>query len=140
MKLARFHMALQQISRAGWLVLCGAIIALGGCAVGPNYSRPTVTVPEAYAATNLWKLAEPRANLPKGNWWEIFGDPELNQLESNAATANQQLAAAVAAFGQARAFVDVQRSGFFPHVGLSPSYSRNRDSANRPVDGFPANL
>lgn len=121
MKLAPYKTALRQIGRAAGGVISGAILALGGCAVGPDYSRPPMPVPEAYAATNIWKIAEPRANLPKGNWWEVFNDAELNQLEIDAANANQQLKAAVAAFEQARAFVDVQRGGLFPHVGLSPS-------------------
>jgi multidrug efflux system outer membrane protein len=128
--------ALHRLQSAALLVIGGVVLALAGCAVGPDYSRPTAAVPETYAATNLWKIAAPRANLPKGNWWEIFGDPELNQLESDAALANQQLQAALAAFEQARAYVDVSRSGFFPHVGLSPSFTRERDSAYRPVNGL----
>jgi len=126
----------------GALPLAGAaalfVFGLGGCAVGPNYVRPTAPVPDNFAATNLWKVAEPRAGMPRGNWWEIFGDAELNGLEADAAAANQQLKAAVAAFQQARAFVDVSRAGLFPHVGLSPSLVRERDSAYRPVNGFAA--
>jgi multidrug efflux system outer membrane protein len=126
----------QWMAKAVSFVASAAVLAIGGCAAGPNYSRPTAPVPETYAATNIWKVAEPRASLPKGNWWEIFGDPELNQLESDSAAANQQLKAAVAAFEQARAFADVSRAGFFPHIGLSPSYVRERDSAYRPVNGL----
>ncbi len=81
-----------------WLLgLISATMFLGGCiAVGPDYQRPEATrIPAAYAgATNGWKVAEPQAHLPKGNWWEIFGDPELNRLEVEAAAANQQLKAA----------------------------------------------
>jgi multidrug efflux system outer membrane protein len=132
--------ALRSVGKYAWISVGGAILAFVGCAVGPNYSRPTAPVPEEYGATNIWKVAEPRAHLPRGNWWEIFGDPELNGLETNAANANQQLRAAVAAFEQARAYVDVSRSGFFPHVGLSPSYTRERDSANRPVNGFSSGI
>jgi len=113
------------------------LLSLAGCAVGPNYSRPSASVPEAYSgATNGWKIAQPQAHLPKGNWWEIFNDPELSRLEADAAVANQQLKAAVAAFEQARALVDVSRSGLFPTVGLSPSAIRERDSSNRPINGI----
>jgi multidrug efflux system outer membrane protein len=106
---------------------------LAGCAVGPNYSRPSVPTPEAYSGeTNVWKVAQPQASLPKGNWWEIFGDVELNRLEGEAATNNQDLKAALAVFEQARAFVDVNRAGYFPQVNATPSYSRQRESANRP--------
>ena len=113
-------------------------LLMASCAVGPDYKRPaaTATTPGAYAgATNEWKIAEPQANLPKGNWWEMFGDAELNRLETNAAAANQQLKAAVAAFDQARALTDVSRAGLFPHFDFSPSATREGDSLNRPING-----
>ncbi len=73
-----------------------ALALLAGCAIGPDYKRPeAATIPAAYAgATNGWKIAQPQGQLPKGNWWEIFGEPELSALETQAATANQQLKAA----------------------------------------------
>jgi len=91
-------------------------------------------MPDAYAgASNEWKTATPQAHLPKGAWWEIFGDDELNRLEAMAAGANQQLQAAVARFAQARALADVARSGLFPRIGVGFSASRQRDSVNRPL-------
>ena len=83
-----------------------ASVLVAGCAVGPDYKRPASHRDHAgriRGATNEWKIAEPQASLPKGNWWEMFGDADLNRLETNAAAANQQLKAAVAAFDQARA-------------------------------------
>ncbi|MDB6109444.1 MAG: efflux system, outer rane lipoprotein NodT family [Pedosphaera sp.] len=113
------------------------MVLLAGCAVGPDYRRPEATViPAAYAgATNGWKVAEPQAHLPKGNWWEMFGEAELNRLEGEAGVANQQLKAAIASFEQARALVNVARAGFFPNLSLSPSATRQRDSANRSING-----
>jgi multidrug efflux system outer membrane protein len=109
-------------------------MVLGGCAVGPNYKRPEATrIPAVYAgATNGWKVAEPQAHLPKGNWWEIFGDRELNQMETEAASANQQLKAAFARLEQARAITDITRSGLFPNIALSGTYTRQRTSPNQP--------
>ncbi|HVM62046.1 MAG TPA: efflux transporter outer membrane subunit [Verrucomicrobiae bacterium] len=118
---------------AVWLIALAA-----GCAVGPDYKRPeaVATMPTSYAAaTNGWKVAEPQAHLPKGNWWEIFGDEELNELEARAGTANQQLKAAVASFDQARAIADVTRSQLFPQIGVSPSAIWRRNSANQPIQG-----
>lgn len=120
------------------VVVAVAGLLLAGCAVGPDYKRPqaTATMPGAYAgATNEWKVAEPQAGAPKGKWWEMFGDAELDQLEANAVTANQQLKAAVAAFDQARALTDAARSGLFPHLAFSPSATREGDSLNRPING-----
>ena len=64
----------------------------------------------------IWKPAQPSAHLPRGSWWEMFGDPELNRLEGLATTNNQQLAAAFANFQQARALVSVARADYFPQV------------------------
>ncbi|MDB6108720.1 MAG: efflux system, outer rane lipoprotein NodT family [Pedosphaera sp.] len=130
-------------ARRGLKRLLGLFLAasLGGCTLGPDYKRPEATrIPAAYAgATNGWKVAEPQAHLPKGNWWEIFGDPELNRLEAEAAAANQQLKAAFARFEEARAIAEVTRAGLFPNIALSASYTRQRTSFNRPsvVTGLP---
>ena len=107
---------------------------LAGCAVGPNYHRPlATTIPAAFAnATNGWKVAQPQGQLPKSDWWEVFGDPELSALETQASAANQQLKAAVARFAEARATMDATRSGLFPNVGTGFSATRQRVSPNAP--------
>jgi multidrug efflux system outer membrane protein len=107
---------------------------LGGCLVGPDYKRPEATrIPIAYAgATNAWKVSEPRAHMPKGSWWEVFQDRELDRLETDAAEANQQLKAAFARLEQARAITDTTRAGLFPHIVLSGTATRERSSANQP--------
>jgi outer membrane protein, multidrug efflux system len=112
-----------------------ALAFLAGCAVGPNYHRPeATTIPAAYAnATNGWKVAQPQGQLPKADWWEVFGDPELSALEAQASAANQQLKAAVARFAEARATMDVTRAGLFPNVGAGFSATRQRVSPNAPL-------
>jgi len=111
-----------------------ALALVAGCAVGLDYKRPeATTIPASYAgATNGWKVAEPQGQLPKGNWWEIFGDTELNELENQAAAANQQLKIAVARFDEARAQKDATRAGYFPDLSVSALYTRQRNSANAP--------
>jgi multidrug efflux system outer membrane protein len=112
-----------------------ALVLVSGCAtVGPDYKRPeATTIPVSYAgATNGWKVAEPQGQIPKGNWWEIFGDPKLNELETQAGAANQQLKAAFARFTEARATMDAARSRFFPDVSIAASYTRQRGSPNAP--------
>ena len=128
----------------------GALLALallGGCTVGPAYhpaaALGTNAMPAAFqgaaGATNgaVWQPGQPSAHLPRGAWWQIFGDPELNRLESLAAANNQELAAAVARFEQARALVNVARADFFPHLSADPSASRQRTSVNQPFLGKP---
>jgi outer membrane protein, multidrug efflux system len=126
--------------RARWhLMLAASLTSSSGCLVGPQYRRPdATTIPPAYAeATREWKPATPRAELSKGPWWEMFGDAELDQLERDAAGANQDLQAAAARYGQARALGDVAGAGLFPRVGASGSGIRELDSENRPVGGHP---
>jgi NodT family efflux transporter outer membrane factor (OMF) lipoprotein len=127
-------------SAFGFRILPLTALLLAGCAVGPNYQRPeafgTNAMPASFAgvaATNAgaWKPAQPSAHLPRGAWWEMFGDPELNRLEGLATTNNQQLAAALANFQQARALVSVARADFFPQISADPSYTRQRTSANQ---------
>ncbi len=80
--------------------------------------------------TGAWKPAEPAAHLPREAWWNLFNDPELNRLQSLAATNNQALAETFARFRQARALLDVSRSDLYPHLGVNPSANRQRTSAN----------
>jgi outer membrane protein, multidrug efflux system len=116
-----------------------AIVAvlLAGCAVGPNYHRPaalgTNAMPASFAGTaptniGTWKPAQPSAHLPRGAWWDVFGDPQLNRLEALATTNNQQLAAALGNYNQARALVKVARADFFPQISANPSVARQRIS------------
>ncbi len=79
--------------------------------VGPDYKQPTNSVPANYKAVDFgtWKEGQPLDNVPKGNWWEIFGDTNLNALEAQAVQANQQLKAAVARVDQARDTARVAR-------------------------------
>jgi outer membrane protein, multidrug efflux system len=114
-------------------------MAMVGCAVGPEYHRPEATaIPAAYTGVSKeWKVAVPQAHLPRENWWEIFGDHELNRIEAEAGEANQDLKAAYARFNQARAVADVARSGLFPRLNASFQPVEQRDSENRPVGGKP---
>ena len=108
------------------------LVLIAGCVVGPNYKRPdATTIPAAYTgatnvvtsnteATNGWKVAQPQAQISKGDWWKIFGDSELNELETQASGANQQLKVAVARLAEARAQMDVTRAGLFPTSGRDP--------------------
>ena len=119
----------------GFCILGLALIStLAGCLVGPNYKRPeATTIPSSYAgATNVWGLAHPQAQFPKGNWWEIFGSPELNSLEAQACASNQQVKAAVQRFFESRDVLARTRAGLFPDASLEGSYTRTRVSPNAP--------
>jgi multidrug efflux system outer membrane protein len=111
---------------------------LAGCTVGPNYHRPTVDTPSAWKEQPPWRAASPKDTLPKGQWWTIFGDAELNQYESQAITANQTIEIARAQLEQARASACITQSGLFPQLTGGVSAQRSRNSANQPTSsGIP---
>jgi NodT family efflux transporter outer membrane factor (OMF) lipoprotein len=102
---------------------------LSGCNVGPRYSRAPVDTPPAYKELDGWKLAQPQDTGLRGDWWELFGDWELNDLEKQVNVSNQNVAAAAAAFLVARAMVKEARSELFPTVTLDPGITWQRPSA-----------
>lgn len=112
-----------------------AIVATlaGGCAVGPDYQRPAAPVSADYKEAQDWQRALPRDHLPRGDWWEVFGDTRLNGLEQQLLTANQNIAAAEARYRQARAAAQQARAGFFPTLSATASSTRNGTAADQPV-------
>ncbi len=110
------------------------VVALlcAGCMVGPDYFKPSVPMTATYKEDQGWKLARPRDDIPRGNWWEIFGDPQLNALEEQVSQANQNVKVAEAHFRQARALIGFARAGLFPTVTAGATANSVRDSTNRP--------
>lgn len=102
------------------------LLALTGCAVGPAYQQPAVATPVAFKeGQGEWVRAVPADTLERGPWWQLFNDPVLDQLESQVAVSNQNVAFAVAAYAQARALVAEQRAALFPVVNLDASANRS---------------
>jgi NodT family efflux transporter outer membrane factor (OMF) lipoprotein len=106
--------------------------ALGGCTLGPAYRVPeTAPPPAAYKeAAAGWVPATPGDAVERGPWWTMFRDPGLDALVSRVEVSNQNVAAATAAYAQARALVREQRAALFPAVALSGGASRNRQSSS----------
>ena len=114
-----------------WLTLTTGVAVsalLAGCAVGPKYQRPQVQAPTAYKTEGPWRVAAPKDSLPKGAWWEIFNDAELDNYEQQLLKANQSLAAAQDRLSQARALARVASAALFPQASADPNASRNRYS------------
>jgi NodT family efflux transporter outer membrane factor (OMF) lipoprotein len=113
----------------GHLALAASALALmTACSVGPDYVRPPMVSPDAYKELDGWKIGDPRDALPRGSWWEIFGDPQLNALEARVSISNQNLAVAEAQYRQARALVRAARAGYFPTVTIGAGFTRSRQS------------
>lgn len=106
-------------------ILGAMTLALAGCATGPAYQAPGVPMPDHFKEAQGWQPAAPADLLEKGPWWELFGDATLNQLASQVAVNNQNVAAAQARYAQARAMVAEQRAALFPVVTLDASANRS---------------
>ena len=100
-------------------------LLIAGCAVGPAYQRPNVPEVSAYKEAGDWVVAAPADALDRGPWWLLFNDPVLNELAARVEVSNQNVAAAVAAYAQARALVAEQRAGLFPSITLGGGATRS---------------
>jgi NodT family efflux transporter outer membrane factor (OMF) lipoprotein len=106
-----------------------ASLACSGCApVGPNFERPAAIVSPQFKEIKGWKIATPRANEPKGEWWSVFHDPELDQLMRVVAVSNQTIKADEANYRQALALINEARAGLFPTVNGTGSATRSSPS------------
>lgn len=119
------------------LLAAALCAALGGCALAPAYEAPPMHLPAGFKEAGDWVPATPSDDAPRGAWWTVFGDPVLNDLAASVQVSNQNVAAASAAYAQARALVAGQRSALFPTVslGADADRSRSRSTASTSVAG-----
>jgi NodT family efflux transporter outer membrane factor (OMF) lipoprotein len=121
-----------------------AVLLLSGCMVGPKYVKPAAPLTPGFKETtdwkegDGWKIAKPDETLPRGKWWELYGDAKLNELEEQVDPSNQTLKITEANFRQARTAIRFNRAAEAPTIGTSPSISAVRASANQPY--FPSGL
>ena len=129
---------------------------LTGCTVGPKYHPPAIQPPPAFKeapppgptsnppqaqqnnqangtkdnTTETWTVAQPADAKIRGDWWAIFNEPELNDLEGQLNINNQNLKLYFENYMEARALVGEARAQYFPTVSFGPSYNRARSSGN----------
>jgi NodT family efflux transporter outer membrane factor (OMF) lipoprotein len=120
---SKLHIALRTGANTTLLVVSAAM--LHGCMVGPDYVRSTAPVPAAYKETAGWKVAQPSDDAPRGNWWEAFGDADLNALEAQVDISNQTIQAAAARVREASAATQAARAALFPVVNGNASALRS---------------
>lgn len=106
-------------------------LLVSACAVGPDYQRPAMEVPATYKEQGDWKLAEPKDELIRGKWWQVFADSQLNALAEQVDVSNQNLKAAEARYRQANALTQSTRAGLFPTISLGASSTRSSAAAAR---------
>lgn len=109
-------------------VTLASLLPLAACTVGPDYRRPptvAATAPATFKSAPGWVPSQPADDRPRGDWWTMFGDPVLSDLEDRVPRANQDVAAAIAAYDQARALVREQRAALFPTIGITGGATRS---------------
>ncbi len=126
----------------------GLALLLGACAVGPDYRRPDIVLPDHFkeaasapggaaapSPASAWQPAHPADDVPRGAWWTAMGDPELDALETRVARANATLQAAAASYRQARALDEQARAALFPTVSADASITRSGGGSTGAVKG-----
>ncbi len=116
------------------------LLSFAGCKVGPKYTVPVAAAPPAYKELGAdafkengnWSHAVPLDALPRGAWWTIFNDAQLNTLEPKVELANQTLRQADANLRAARAEVHVRQADRVPTIGINPYTAGGRYSPNTP--------
>ena len=108
-------------------------LLMSACARRPPYvaPAPAQAPAAAYKENADWKTAQPSDVQVRGNWWEVYGDPQLNELEQQVEVSSQTLKRAQAQFLVARAAIGINRSDLYPQVGVNPSITAVGPSDNR---------
>jgi NodT family efflux transporter outer membrane factor (OMF) lipoprotein len=101
-------------------------LALAGCTVGPNYNREPAPAPTAYKELKGWKLANPGDDRDRGDWWIVYRDRGLDAMLPQVEISNQTVAAAAAAYEQARAVIREAQAALFPTATAGYSVIRTR--------------
>jgi NodT family efflux transporter outer membrane factor (OMF) lipoprotein len=135
-------------NRAAAFAVLLALAFLTACKpVGPDYSRPTYTAPPVYKEAGAstvavpppnpsgggWQPASPSDGMIKGKWWEIYNDPQLNQLEERIAAYNQGLRQALETYKAATEQITIARADLYPTLSAGPGFTHIKASANKPL-------
>ncbi len=122
-----------RLKRSAWLL----IATLQGCSLAPTYKPPQLDLPQHYreqTSDGPWHLAQPGDTLPE-QWWSLFQDKHLDDLQQRLLKANPDLAAALAHYDGAQAYASQLHAGLFPQISASAQPLRQRQSDNRPLRG-----
>ncbi|MFC4314053.1 efflux transporter outer membrane subunit [Steroidobacter flavus] len=105
--------------RIAVLIVC--VVSCVACSVAPSYRRPSVEIPASFKEAPGWREAMPSDAVARGEWWQLFGDPVLSDLQRQVVLSNQNLAASKAAYDQSRALVRELRASLLPVIDLTAS-------------------
>jgi NodT family efflux transporter outer membrane factor (OMF) lipoprotein len=117
------------------IFVAASMLLLGGCMVGPKYAKPTVPIAPVFKEGNGWKTASPNDQALRGDWWTMFGDPQLNVLETQVDTANQTLKAAEANYRAAREAIMLSRAQLKPTISTEPGIEAIHEAVGKTSTG-----
>ncbi len=105
------------------------LASLAGCNFVPPHQAPQMDVPARFKESAGWKVARPADDQPRGEWWGIFHDSELNAIMQRIEVSNQSLQAAAARAEQTAALLKAAKLAFLPTVGVDSSFTRSKSGA-----------
>jgi NodT family efflux transporter outer membrane factor (OMF) lipoprotein len=118
-------------------IVGAALLALAGCDLAPEYQVPAAPVAAAYRESSEWKAAKPSDGLPRGPWWQVFADSELDKLEQRLDAGNQTLQQALARHEQAMAAARIAGAAQFPQANYAAAANRDRRSRDAAIAVHP---
>lgn len=121
--------------RRHWLISITLLICTG-CAVGPKYKRPTVTVPEGYRGLAPDAGQQTSASLADEKWWTVFQDPQLQQLIRTALVQNYDVRIAATRILQAQAILGITRADQYPTITGGASTTNTRAQRTKVLPEF----
>ena len=113
------------------------LLALHGCSLAPHYQVPPIDLPAQYreqSSDGPWHPAATPQMIAE-QWWLLYQDPRLNDLQQRLLQANPDLAAALAHYDAAQAYASQLHAGLFPQISASAQPLRQRQSDSRPLRG-----
>jgi NodT family efflux transporter outer membrane factor (OMF) lipoprotein len=120
------------LKRAPLPIAAGLFALLCACNPAPKYAKPPAPtpaafkeVPEQYKEGAGWRVAKPEDDKIRGDWWEMYNDPQLSALERQVQVSNQSIKVAEANYRSAQALVVTARSSLFPAVITTPSFNNS---------------
>ncbi|WP_370636248.1 efflux transporter outer membrane subunit [Komagataeibacter sp. FNDCR2] len=128
---SRFLLPLSRrmVSLAGCAVLAGS---LGGCVdLAPRYRHQHYLLSDDWKGDGLMQYGNPSDAAPRGDWWAVFNDPTLDELEERASRLNPNLQADAETFTQARDIAAEAQSNLYPQITGGSSASQNQASQHR---------
>ena len=100
-----------------------------GCSFSPKKQAPKIHVPENFKESRGWKVAQPADHIPRGNWWSILHDQDLDAIMQSLEVSNQSLQSSVAKAQQTAALLTAAKFAFLPTASTSADYTVNMSGA-----------